>query len=282
LGGWLAQLWQDAEQRSYELERQNMSPTDGRYTMEEYRGLMRVLAEDNTVDPRGFSATLRAFDALPSPPSSILEVGPGSGAFSRLLAVQYPNSSVLGIDASAFSIGVAKSFGEPLPNLRFEKRSSVELSEPAKSVDVITTTYVNHEIFPDADFVDFLRRVRTVGRRAFIFNDFVRSFGCLASMSLMRGAASYGQMLPGVEAFLPGDLKLKAGIFLSQTPSVLDFVLDGGLQSMRRAFTMAEYREFFREAGYPKESLHCDREDGFYWRDFLGLTCRVICTVDLA
>merc|ERR1712107_331519 len=212
-------------------ERQNMSPEEGRYTWSDYEALMRVIAEDNAVDPAGYPATLKAFEALPDVPGSILEVGPGSGDFSRLLAARYPNSSVLGIDASDFSIRVAQASGAKVPNLRFELRSSAELSEPPKSFDVITTTFVNHEIFPDAEFVDFLRRVRVVGRKAFIFNDFVRSFGCLTSMSLLRSFAEYGRLLPGVEAWLPGDLKVKAGAFLSQPPSVLEFILDAGLQS---------------------------------------------------
>merc|ERR1712107_330729 len=181
---------------------------------------------------RGYAATLAAFDSfLDAPPQAVLEVGPGSGDFSRLLAARYPNSTVLGIDASEFSIKVARSSGATLPNLNFEHRSSAELAEPAKSFDVVTTTFVNHEIFPDTEFVDFLRRVRVVGRRAFIFNDFVRSFGCLTSMSLLRSFAEYGRLLPGVEAWLPGDLKVKAGAFLSQPPSVLEFILDAGLQS---------------------------------------------------
>jgi hypothetical protein len=37
---------------------------------------------------------------------------------------------------------------------------------------------VNHHIFPDEAFVDFLRRLRVVGRRAFIFNDLERSGLC--------------------------------------------------------------------------------------------------------
>lgn len=282
LSALLAPIWEASRARSYGLERQNMSPEEGRYTWSDYEALMHTIARDNAVDPGGYPATLRAFDALPDAPDSILEVGPGSGDFSRLLAARYPNSSVLGIDASDFSIRVARASGDGLPNLRFEVRSSAELSEPPKSFDVLTTTFVNHEIFPDADFVEFLRRVRVVGRKAFIFNDFVRSFGCLTSMSLLRSLAEYGRMLPGVEAWLPGDLSVKAAVFLSQPPPVLEFILDAGFQSMKRSFTVEEYHSLFGEAGYPKGSLTCSRGEGFYWQDFFGASCRLTCTADLA
>eukprot|EP00928_Gymnodinium_smaydae_P054703 TRINITY_DN38437_c0_g1_i1.p1 TRINITY_DN38437_c0_g1~~TRINITY_DN38437_c0_g1_i1.p1 ORF type:complete len:337 (+),score=55.64 TRINITY_DN38437_c0_g1_i1:63-1013(+) len=282
----LTSSWSDSKARSYELERQNMSPEDGGYTVEDYKSLMYTIAADNAVDPRGYPATLAAFEALASssrgPPGSILEVGPGSGDFSRLLATRYPNSSVLGIDTNALSLGVARSIGDMPENLRFELRSSAELSEAPGSIDVLTTTFVNHEIFPDEDFVEFLRRVRTVGRQAFIFNDFVRSFGCLSSMSFMRDFAGYASILPaGLDSWLPGDLKVKARAFLSLPPHVLDFVLAAGQQSMRRAFTMTEYQALFKQAGYPDSALKCDRGKGFYLQDFFGVSCRVTCTADL-
>jgi len=214
-------------------------------------------------------------------PASILEVGPGSGAFARLLASKFPNASVLGIDASAFSIDVAKNSAEMPTNLRFELRSSAELVEPPKSVDIVTTNFVNHEIFPDSSFVEFLRRVSLVGRNAFIFNDYVRSPGCLLGTSLLRSVAGYGQALPGVEAWLPGDLKARASVLLSQAPSVQQLLLDGALQSMRRSFTMDEYQALFKEAGYPEGALRCSFGAGSSWQDFLGTRCRIACRADL-
>merc|ERR1712061_808062 len=158
-------------------------------------------------DPLGNKATLEVFDedsaslqidgtAPSETPASILEVGPGSGAFARLLASKFPNASVLGIDASKFSIDVAKHSAEMPANLRFELRSSAELVEPPKSVDIVTTNFVNHEIFPDASFVEFLRRVSLVGRSAFIFNDYVRSPGCILGTSLLRRVAVYAEAVP--------------------------------------------------------------------------------------
>jgi len=210
-----------------------------------------------------------------------LEVGPGSGDFARLLAARFPNASVLGIDASEFSIGVASSAGETPPNLRFELRSSAELAEPPKSVDVVTTTFVNHEIFPDASFVDFLRRVSLVGRQAFVFNDYVRSPACLVGMALLRHAAGYAHLWPGVEAWLPGALGARAAVFLSQPSAVQQLALDGGLQSMRRSFTLREYTDLFRQAGYPEGALRCSNSEGLSLHDVLGARCRIACRADL-
>lgn len=279
-------------QRSYVLERQNLSPEDGRYTLPEYRAFMLAIAQDSAADPLGNKATLEVFDKhliLPhvngastsAGPASILEVGPGSGAFARLLASKFPNASVVGIDASRFSIDVAKHSAEMPANLRFELRSSAELVEPPKSVDIVTTNFVNHEIFPDASFVEFLRRVSLVGRSAFIFNDYVRSPGCILGTSFLRRIAGYGQDLPGVEAWLPGDLQARAAVLLSQAPAVQQLLLDGALQSMRRSFTLGEYEALFKEAGYPEGSLKCSSGVGSSWQDFLGTRCRIACRADL-
>merc|ERR1712060_334827 len=251
-----------------------------------------AIAKDSAADPLGNQATLEAFDddsMLPdvnskapnTAPASILEVGPGSGAFARLLASKFPNASVLGIDASPFSIDVARNSAEMPANLRFEHRSSAELVEPPKSVDIVTTNFVNHEIFPDASFVEFLRRVSLVGRSAFIFNDYVRSPGCILGTSLLRTVAGYGNDVPGVEAWLPGDLQARAAVLLSQAPPVQQLLLDGALQSMRRSFTMAEYEALFKEAGYPDGSLKCSSSVGSSWEDFLGTRCRIACRADL-
>merc|ERR1712203_1188356 len=280
------------DQRSYALERQNLSPEDGKYTLPEYRAFMLAIAKDSAADPLGNKATLEAFDddsVLPkltgkapvTAPASILEVGPGSGGFARLLATKFPNASVLGIDASPFSIDVARHSAEMPANLRFEHRSSAELVEPHKSVDIVTTNFVNHEIFPDASFVEFLRRVSRVGRSAFIFNDYVRSPGCILGTVALGRIAGYGQAVPGVEAWLPGDLQARASVLLSQETPVQELLLDGALQSMRRSFTMSEYEALFQEAGYPEGALRCSSGVGSSWQDFLGTRCRIACRADL-
>jgi len=289
----LVPFWADSWTRSYELERQNKSPEEGGYSLEDYTGFMKIIGNDNTLDPRGNKATLAEFGRLAAPPSSVLEVGPGSGDFARLLARTFPNATVVGIDAHALSIRAARSFGENPANLRFEHRSSVELSEPPKSFDVVTTTYVNHEIFPDAVFVDFLRRVKAVGRKAFIFNDYFRSLDCLVPSYLWFKISAHGHALAGlgIEDSLRwlgliseeqlAELKARQAVPLAQSPAALKLASDAGYQSMRRAFSLDEYKQLFRQAGFSDSALKCTRHDRWSMERVIGATCRVTCFVDL-
>ena len=65
--------------RSYELERQDRSMEEGRYTLEEFQDLMAMLAELNRADWKGgYKASLAHFDELTrkeGPINSILEIG---------------------------------------------------------------------------------------------------------------------------------------------------------------------------------------------------------------
>ncbi|CAM9160102.1 unnamed protein product, partial [Ectocarpus fasciculatus] len=172
--------------RSYELERQDKSPEDGRYTLEEFVDTMKTLADINRVDRAGYNATLQAFDRLSEPPKKIVEIGFGRGDFSIQLAEKYPEAKVVGVDAHDLSVHFAKlnyeeyvqSHKHELPNLHFEHRQVDEMVQDEDAFDVVTTTFVNHHIFPDEEFVKFLQYVRRVGRVAFIFNDLDRSLKC--------------------------------------------------------------------------------------------------------
>ena len=135
--------------RSYELERQDLSPELGKFTAVEFNDLMAILAEVNSETVDGFNATLALFDHLPRLPSSVLEVGFGRGDFAILVANKFPAAQVLGIDAHPQSVRTANAhlsqLEHPPSNLRFEIRRAAELNEPAKSYDVMTTTFVNRK-----------------------------------------------------------------------------------------------------------------------------------------
>jgi tRNA G46 methylase TrmB len=96
--------------RSYQLERQDMTPDQGKYVMEEYRSMVEMLADMNAADPFGYNATLEKFNDLLKPPDSILEVGFGRGDFSILLARKYPDAIVTGIDGHELSVRSAVSY----------------------------------------------------------------------------------------------------------------------------------------------------------------------------
>jgi len=251
--------------------------------------LMHILAETNMADPNGHHATLAQFDTLTNKPTSILEIGFGLGHFSILLARKFPTAQVVGIDAHQLSVDSANAYlsniAVPPTNVRFEIRRESELNEEPKSVDIITTNLVNHHIFPDDQFVDFLRRVAVVGRHAFIFNDLHRSTKCIlstdASLLLMRHLGM--DNLLALAAFLPsflGDAVIRYKDILYNNRLALDLFIDGGMLSVRRSFSIPEYAELFAQAGYPPGALQCTRLDR--WYETLESTCRVACVADLS
>jgi hypothetical protein len=75
IGFWFGSITDHFRSRSYELERQEMSPELGSYTEYEYEDLMRGLYDLNFIDKGGYQATLNMFSKLESDPSNILEIG---------------------------------------------------------------------------------------------------------------------------------------------------------------------------------------------------------------
>jgi 2-polyprenyl-3-methyl-5-hydroxy-6-metoxy-1,4-benzoquinol methylase len=276
------------DHRVYDLERQDKNELEGNYTKAEYMELMHILAESNLADPNGHNATLRSFDKLSRSPESILEIGFGLGHFSVMLANAYPNAKVVGIDAHQLSVDSANQYLNSLSvrpqNVRFEGRRESQLNEEPKSVDVITTTLVNHHIFPDEQFVDFLKRVAVIGRQAFIFNDFHRSVKCIVSNDITFLLLKHVGMenLLKIAAYLPASIAdtmtRYRDIFYKDRPAV-ELVADGGMLSMRRSFSLSEYKTLFAQAGYPEGALQCVRLDA--WYETMTSTCRVVCTADL-
>lgn len=270
--------------RSFDLERQDKSPSEGNYTLDDYVDLMKFLAELNSADPHGYNATLARFDDVTAPISDILEIGFGMGDFSILLARKYPGAKVVGIDAHKLSVETAQGnlrslVNAPL-NVRFEHRSAVELDEPENSYDIITTTFVNHHIFPDEAFIDFLVRVRSVGRIAFIFNDLHRTSICVAKTSLALTLIRYlnvDRIIARSHEHGNSVLLKLLRVFRSRLGRSL--AIDGGILSAKRAFSIPEYYDLFRRAGYPDNALQCERMDG--WWDIMTPSCRVTCVADL-
>lgn len=285
--GWIVL---SVQQRSFELERQDKSPEEGSYTLEEYVDTMKALADINTVDKAGYNATLKAFSRLSESPAKIVEIGFGRGDFSILLAEHYPEAEVVGVDAHNLSVHFAKlnyqSYLEihqrDLPNLHFEHREVQDMVQDEDAFDVVTTTFVNHHIFPDDSFVTFLQYVRRVGRVAFIFNDLNRSPLCysktVVGLNIIRYVGST-LLLPIIDflfmIYPPGSEFLDfARRFLSvlyDRPG-LDMIVDSGILSVARSFSRSELNDMFRRAGYPEGSLQCD--------DYVT-SCRYVCYADL-
>jgi len=263
-------------QRSYELERQDKTEEEGGYTTTEFLDMMTMLAEANEMSTQGHAATIAKFDELSQPPGSILEIGYGLGRFSLQLGRKYPNANVTGIDSHILTyrsaIGHQQGLGDDAPqNVHFTYQNDPRLQEGDNSVDIITTTFVNHHIFPDEEFVSFLRKVSRVGRKAFIFNDFYRSSFCLAKYSFQTFSLRH----------LPLSILERGGGSIATLFRVRpgkELVLDGGILSMKRSFSQRDYVEMFEVAGYPDGSLQCT--DTHSWLD-VSSVCRLACIVDL-
>jgi 2-polyprenyl-3-methyl-5-hydroxy-6-metoxy-1,4-benzoquinol methylase len=288
---WLGYILYTVRTRSYELERQDKSPEEGKYNMEEFVDMMKMLAEINTVDPAGYNATLRALDILQKPPQKIVEIGFGGGDFSILLAERYPQAQIVGVDAHNISVRVArdnharhaKDTGRELLNLRFEHREVQDMVQEADAFDVVTTTFVNHHIFPDENFVEFLRYVRRVGKVAYIFNDLNRSPICYAKtmvgLNIIRYVGS-DLLIPMLDLlyliYPPGtkflDFARRYLSVMQQDRPGLDLIKDGGILSMAKAFSISELANLFMEAGYPADALKCELNEE---------SCRHTCFVDL-
>ncbi len=152
--------------KSYELELLDT----GEYAAEEYTDCLEKLGKIGHI-LGGDEAGLDAFKAFS--PSSILDVGCGGGYFSALLAKQYPEAQVTGIDLSEEAIAFAKRTQPELANLHFEvqKEKSLAGLEP---VDIVTATLVCHHM-NDAELVLFLREAQSLAKQKVILNDLHRS-----------------------------------------------------------------------------------------------------------
>lgn len=288
VGLWLGQLHGRIKSRSYAPERQDKTPEEGHYTLEEYIDTMKLLAEFNTLDFGGYNATLKAFQMLPSTPEKIVEIGFGGGDFSILLAQQYPNSEVVGVDAHELSVRVARSRYEehkaalgPLPNLRFEHRPVDAMVQEEDAFDVVTTTLVNHHIFPDEEFVNFLRYVRRVGKVAFIFNDLNRSFRCYTktyfglTLILLVGSNLLSPVVNALHSLRPSDSLeyiRRALVVFREDRAGINLAIPSGIESVERSFSQSELEALFRQAGYPEGALTCEE---------YAISCRIICYADL-
>lgn len=202
--------------KSYELE----ALDTGEYTPEEYVDCLKKLGEiGKTLG--GDRAGLSAFKKLPFTPKSILDVGCGGGYFSALLAKEYPEAQVMGIDLSKEAITFATRHHKR-ENLHFEAQREKSLADIAP-VDVITATLVCHHM-KDDELITFLKEGK-VRSHALIIND------------LQRGYIPYTLF------------KLICPRFKNR------LIKEDGLLSIRRGFTRNEWRHFLKAAGFSHFSI---------------------------
>ena len=97
---------------------------------------------------------MAALDALPEPPSRVLDVGTGTGAVARAVAERFPEAEVIGADVSVGMIGEARKLGGPRE--RYDVADASHLTYEPGSFDLVT---VNNMI----PFFDELARMTRVG-----------------------------------------------------------------------------------------------------------------------
>lgn len=86
----------------------------------------------------------------------VADVGCGSGTVARLIAKEYPNSEVIGYDASERSIAVARSRAEAIENLEYHTYSIREIPvEPG--FDLITAFDVIHDLVDPLGSLEHIR-----------------------------------------------------------------------------------------------------------------------------
>lgn len=197
--------------RSTKLEYLDLGPEY--YTVDEYTDCMDKLAKIGKV-LGGNSASFKAINQLNFIPESILDVGCGGGAFTRLLAERYSRTTIVGIDTSLDAIRDAqdKYNSHSLKNLFFEHRNNPELKEPTNSFDVVIATLICHHL-TDQQLVEFLKEACRISKRAVVINDLHRHplayylFGLISPVLFNNRLIQHDGMLSIKRAFKRKDLE---------------------------------------------------------------------------
>ncbi len=217
--------------RSTELELIDLPPTA--YSKEEYRQFLAEMAKIGKISG-GDRAGLKAFKQLKRDPTSILDVGCGSGYFTHQLAQQYKTSEVIGNDTHPQAIAYAQKYFRE-ENLLFQHLEQPELNEKAQSFDVVTATLVCHHLNNNI-LIDFLKRAQKVSRQAIILNDLHRSW--IAWIYF----------------------KLRAPFHFKSR-----LILNDGAISIKRSFKKRDWTKLLTQAGFEKESYTIKWNWPFRW-----------------
>lgn len=79
-------------------------------------------------------------------PIKILEIGCGTGEYTRRIAKQFPKSRIVGLDISPGILKVAKNKCKDLKNVSFVSKSAYDTGYSSVSFDVIVGFYILHHI----------------------------------------------------------------------------------------------------------------------------------------
>lgn len=212
--------------RSYDPELLDLGPAH--YTPDEYRDCLRQLDRIGRY-LGGNRATFQTLDRLPNRPQSILDVGCGSGQFTRCLAERYSGARVEGIDISTEAIAIAQAASA---NVRFY---TSYLQDVPNQYDVVTATLVTHHL-GDQELIAFLRQACEKAKQAVVINDLHRHVLALCSFKLISPLLFPNRLIQH----------------------------DGAL-SIRRAFTRADWWRYLDAAGIKRGACRVSWHWAFRW-----------------
>lgn len=94
---------------------------------------------DTLRDPDHLAPVESAFDAVEPPPTTVLDLGTGTGSAARAAAVRWPGAEVVGVDISQQMIEEAerKLPDELRERVRFQVADAARLPSPAGSFDLV-------------------------------------------------------------------------------------------------------------------------------------------------
>jgi ubiquinone/menaquinone biosynthesis C-methylase UbiE len=108
------------------------------------------LEKQSSLEPYDYRNELR--DLIVTNGATILDAGCGSGVVSRYLAGLYPNSCVIGCDASTSRVQQARQSARSIRNLTFENQELTNLNYGDDEFNVIVCRYVvQHQIPRDVN-----------------------------------------------------------------------------------------------------------------------------------
>ena len=185
----------------------------------ELRRNLREMAMLNRL-PGGVGASLAAIRRLLAPDwRDVLDVGTGGADLPRRLLRQMPATRVIGVDARAEVLELARGWSPPDRRLQLRLADARALPFEDRSVDVAHCSLLIHHLDPH-DALVALRELRRVARRGVVVND------------LRRGRLPFAITAATVLGLARGR-----------------YTRHDGLLSARRAYTLAELDALADEAG---------------------------------
>lgn len=103
----------------------------------------------------------------------ILEIGCGTGEYSKLLSEKFPKAKIVAVDVSPDVIRIAKDKNRNRKNLSFKIQSVYNLNYPNSSFDIICGFYVLHHLKIERVKVGLIRLLKRNGYVYFCEPNFI-------------------------------------------------------------------------------------------------------------